>query len=144
MNIDWLAQYHYIFVHFPIALMIVAGLAELLNWMKKSLDLYRTVDFLLIIGFLFLLPTIGTGLLLEDILRDESFEGLGIYDPLEWHERFAFASLAFAALTLLFRWWKGRQTLYYISLFSLVICVVVTAYFGGEMAFGPLTYFPGF
>lgn len=137
MNIEWLGPYHYLFVHFPIALVIMAGIAELMMKLKKDLDLHKTVTFLLVFAFILILPTIGTGLILEERVESSMNESL-----IEWHETFAFATLAFAALTLFFRWWKGRHWLYFFSLAGLIACVSLTAHFGGVIAFGPMNYLP--
>ena len=63
---DWFANYHYIFVHFPIALIIMAGIAELIMKLQKKPNLDATVKFLLISAALFTVPTVISGLSLED------------------------------------------------------------------------------
>jgi len=135
---DWFASYHYIFVHFPIALIIMAGIAELIMAIRRSIALDNTVMFLLVSAMIFIIPTIATGLILEETgIVSESNH---LY--LEWHESFAFITLSLALATLLLRFWLGRHILYFASLILLVLSVIITAHFGGTMAFGPIDYFP--
>lgn len=137
---NWLAHYHYIFVHFPIALFVMTGIAELMMRVRNNASLESTVNFLLISALLFTFPTIATGLLLEDtgVVTE------GNHLVLEWHESFAFITLALALVTLFLRFWYVKRTLYVISLALLIISVMLTAHFGGMMAFGPLSYLPSF
>lgn len=128
---SWLGQYHYIFVHFPIALIIMAGVAELIMILKKDAPLNSTVNFLLISAALWTIPTVATGLLLEDT---------GVVKPanhaiLEWHQSFAFTTLSLVFATIFLRYWLGRHAIYWISFALMFASVIVTAHFGGIMAF---------
>lgn len=137
---SWLAHYHYIFVHFPIALIIMASIAELIRAVRTQAVHESVPGFLLIFALLFALPTIGTGLLLEETGIVSSAD----HDILEWHESLAFTTLALTIATLCVRRWVGRGVLYFISLALLTLIVAITAHFGGVMAFGSLSYLPGF
>lgn len=137
---DWLAHYHYIFVHFPIALIIMACMVELIRTYRQEAAHESIPNFLLISALLFLIPTIGTGLLLEDS---------GVVSPanqetVEWHESLAFATFILTIATILLRRWVGRGLVYFLSLALLAFSVSLTAHFGGLMAFGPLRFLPSF
>ena len=137
---SWLAHYHYIFVHFPIALVIMTGVAELIRSIRKDAVHERTANFLLIFALLFLFPTIGTGLLLED----SGVVTLENQLTFEWHESLAYTTLALAIVTVFFRFWLGRGFLYFTFLTLLIFSVIFTAHFGGVMAFDSLSYLPSF
>jgi len=128
---SFFAHYHYIFVHFPIALIIMAGVAESIMCFRKNVPLNNTVNFLLISALVFTIPTIGTGLLLEDT----GIVGEQNHSIFEWHESFAFITLTLTVVTIFLRYSIDRYFIYCISLIFLVISVSITAYFGGLMAF---------
>ncbi len=135
---DWFANYHYFFVHFPIALVIMAGIAEFIMAVRKKDTLDNTVLFLLGFSVVFTLFAIASGLSLEDVVSI----GEKNHDNLEWHESFAFSTLFFVVAALVIRLWKGKNILYFFLLILSVISVCITAHFGGLMAFGPLQYLP--
>jgi len=135
---NWFASYHYVFVHFPIALIIMAGIAELMMAIRKEIALDKTVIFLLGYTAVFILFTIATGLTLEDVVA----VGEQNHDNLEWHETFAYITLFLVFATLILRVWKGKNVLYLTFLILLVSSVTITAHFGGVMAFGPLQFIP--
>ncbi|MCB1113018.1 MAG: hypothetical protein H7A37_02355 [Chlamydiales bacterium] len=136
----WFANYHYVFVHFPIALIIMAGIAELIMAIRKNTALDNTVIFLLFSAVIFIIPTIATGLSLEEAGRVSEQNHFN----LEWHEFFAFTTLSLALATIVLRFWLQKHLIYFVSLILLVVSVIITAHFGGLMAFGPLDYFPSF
>ena len=136
--LSWFGYYHYIFVHFPIALIIMACIAELFFIYKKEVQYNFVVNFLLIFALIFLIPTALSGLSLVESGTQENSPLIG------WHELFAFLTFSLNIATLFIRNTTGLRTLYLWSLFFLLISVMGTAHFGGLMAFGDFNLFPPF
>jgi uncharacterized membrane protein len=134
----WWGNYHYIFVHFPIALIVMAGVAEILFSWKKDPKFNVIVNFLLISAAILVIPTVASGL----SLKESGAVSEEMLPLLEWHEIFGFVTFTLTLITVILRFWLGRSPLYLCSLFVLLICVIVTAYIGGLMAFGDVSPLP--
>lgn len=153
---------HPLFVHFPIALLTIYSIVELLNgfsFWKKQQWILPIKQFLLFVGVGSAFVTLQTGELAEHALNDKSLESL-----VETHAFFASASTyIFLALALIyfFRfmstavWFESRVpiflkrivTLYtkmfdhrVIILFGAVLgllSIVITGALGGAIVYGP-------
>lgn len=136
----WFGNYHYIFVHFPIALIVMACIAELLCSWRKNPQYNFVVYFLLIAAAIFAIPTVFAGLSLEESgvvgAKDEFL--------IEWHEFFGLVTLSLIFITLLLRYFWGRRSIYFWSLIVLFICVLITAHLGGAVAFDDFKLLPPF
>lgn len=136
----WFGNYHYIFLHFPIALIIMACVAELLLLWRKNPGYDFIVNFLLISAAIIAIPTVFSGLSLE-----ESGAVTGETQALvEWHEIFGFITLSLTVVTVIIRNILGRYSLYVCSLIALLISVIITAHLGGLMAFEDFNLLPPF
>lgn len=129
---------HHFFLHFPIALFIVAGIAELIYLATKNPNYQFTVKFLLIMGAIFLIPTILSGLALEEV---------GIITEANsrifwWHKVFAFAALALSVITILTGIFSSQRGIYYLSLVLLILSVIATVYFGYLLVFNQPAWLP--
>jgi uncharacterized membrane protein len=134
----WLGNYHFIFVHFPIALIIMACVAELIFTWKKDPRYSFVVNFLLISAAILVIPTVISGLSLKE-------SGMGTGDSsllLEWHEIFGIITLSLTFITLVLRNFQTSRKLYLVSLIFLLISLCVTAQLGGLMAFGDFNLLP--
>lgn len=138
--LHWFGNYHFIFLHFPIALIIMACIAELLLSWKKDLRYDFIVNFLLISAAILVIPTVLSGLSLGET-KEISSEANPL---LEWHEIFGFITLSLTLITVILRKFFGRNSLYLWSLFVLLICVIMTSHLGGMMAIENYNLLPPF
>lgn len=136
---SWFGNFHYIFVHFPIALIVMVGVAELISSWRKNPQYNLVINFLLIAAAVFVIPTVFSGLSLE-----ESGVVPETNPYLEWHETFGIATLVLTCITLILRTFFKWRTLYLLSLLALLICVAITSHLGGLMAFGDFSLLPPF
>lgn len=136
--VQWFGNYHLIFIHFPIALLLMAAVSEVICLITKNPKYEFTTKFLLIAGAFFCIPTIFSGLAMEEggaFTQEDS--------PIFWwHRFFGISTLILSLLTIIIRAYSGRNAFYFLSFILLVICVLATAHFGGLLAFGPFNYLP--
>ena len=93
---------HPILVHFPIALLVVSWVLDLVSRRAPSLRASGWV--LLVLGTLATIPATITG-----ILAHFPYEGSGAIEAIETHERLGLlTTLIFVALTI-WRWWSRRR-----------------------------------
>lgn len=129
--LEWFGRLHPIVLHFPIVLIFMAGVSELLSvWDQNPMYLFTT-SFLLLAAALFVIPTVLSGWAFE-----ESHEIMGF--TFWWHKFFGILTLFLTIATVFLRVYIGRQTLYFVSLSLTVASVLIAAHFGGLMVFGPL------
>lgn len=127
-----IGSYHFIFLHFPIALISMTAISELLfTWSQKPIfdDASR---FMLISAAVFSVPTALLGLTYS---FTAAYSGL-LADLIFWHMWLGITTAALAIFTASLREFLGRSKLYYISLTLLFLLVNITAFFGGKMTFG--------
>ncbi|OJW73691.1 MAG: hypothetical protein BGO57_14855 [Sphingomonadales bacterium 63-6] len=127
---DFLGRLHPIAAHFPIALLLMAALAELLLILRPSLALETTVRFLVAGGaggavIAALLGWFAAGWRLSD-----KSQTLGLH---RWNGT-AIAGFALVATGLAFR--SHNRTGLRFALAVLAIALVAQGYLGGEMVFG--------
>lgn len=136
----WLAgigRFHFIFLHFPIALIVMTVVAEWLwIWFASSL-FSHAARFMILSAAIFALPTALLGLALG---YGQNYEGISL-DLYVWHRYFGFltAGLAILAAILRERYLQKYSTSlvgYYVCLFLLFLSVSLTGAFGGSLAFG--------
>lgn len=140
---QWLGGFHLIFLHFPIALVVMTVISECLYLRYKNLFFDHASRFMLITAAIATLPTVLTGLAFSYRV---SYEGYNA-DLFWWHRFLGFfiAVTAFLAVTLkeLTARKVIRSTVYYfICLAILFISVNVTGYIGGELTFGQQNLLP--
>lgn len=135
---QWIGSFHLIFLHFPIALINMLVLSELLwVWHRKPIFEFSS-KFLLISSAIVTPPTALLGLIYS---YSASYEGLmGTF--LWWHMWLGIFTAIFVVIVALIRDRIGNSKLYYACLFLLFIMVNVTGFFGGGMTFGPFHMHP--
>lgn len=137
--IHWLGSFHYLFLHFPIALIIMTAIAELL-FLRSGDPLYReAAHFMLAAGAVMAIPTALLGWALS--------EGSLYQPPFEtffwWHRFFGIFTALWAILTITVR--EVRYGIAYAGCLTvLVISVFLTGFFGGNLAFGAQNFIPPF
>ena len=130
---QWIGNFHFIFLHFPIALITMTAISELLfTWFQRPIFDY-TSRFMLIAAAVFSVPTALLGLTYS---YTASYSGL-LADFIWWHMWFGMATAVFAILVALMRESLGKSKLYFTSLVLLFLLVNITGYLGGGMTFGP-------
>lgn len=133
--LNWLGSFHYVFLHFPIALTIMTACAELL-YLKTGDILYRnSAQFMLSAAVVFVIPTALLGLALS--------YGAAYPEPFDffffWHRLLGIFTVCWAILTIIVR--NIRYGIAYaICLSILVLSVFFTGFFGGNLAFGQETF----
>ncbi len=130
MNAPWpkfLGRFHPISVHFPIALLTLAAVAELLGRWRREAHHLQTAWFLLAMGTLSCLPAAALGWIHAE---NTSHQG----DDLFWHRWLGIAVVVLACFTLAFgrRAPKWRLP----ALLALALLVGITGHYGGYLSFG--------
>jgi len=128
---------HPLVVHFPVALLTVGLLFDLLGMVSKRDDHHRTGWWLHISGALGLILAVITGLHAEDSVEITE----GARNHFEIHEQVAFATTAVFALLLAWRVGsktripERRRPVYFMLSIAAVALLWVTAWYGGEMVY---------
>lgn len=128
---DFLGRLHPAAVHFPIALLIVAALAELALMVRPTLGLDKTVGFLLWAGAL-----TGAGAVLLGWFAG-GFRLTDRSDVLFWHRWNGTAIAMVALVAALAHSRKWNSAFVRLLVFSVAIALIIQGYLGGELAFGP-------
>lgn len=135
---QWIGSFHFIFLHFPIALIIMTGISELLFvCFKRPLFDYAS-RFMIIAAAVFAIPTALLGLIYS---YTSSYSGL-LTDFIWWHMWAGITTAILAVFVAIVRQYLGLGKLYYISLFILFLLVNLTGYLGAGMTFGPYHMYP--
>lgn len=121
---------HLVFLHFPIAFILGAFIAELLNLCHKRPLFDSAARFMLLAAAIISLPTALLGLALSYgvTYKDELYTAYSI------HLILGFAIALLSIITFLLR---GREKgAYWFALILLVGLVLITGFIGGIMSFG--------
>ena len=135
--INWIGRFHLLFVHFPIALIVMTVLAEwLLVWQRKII-FDHAARFMIVSAAVFA-PI--TALLGFAFAYHFTYEGIS-QDLFEWHRYFGSITTGLVVIAAYLRERYSRQctnslTAYYFVLFALLVCINLTGTFGGFLAFG--------
>lgn len=132
---QWIGNFHLIFLHFPIALIIMTVISECLSFKYKNLFFNHASRFMLIAATVSTIPTLITGLAFS---YGVSYEG-NMADFFWWHRFLGIFIAALSLFTVILKELTVRKSLrptnYYISLSILFISVNITGYLGGEITF---------
>ena len=132
-----IGRFHLIFLHFPIALIVMTVVAEWLwIWFRNPI-FDHAARFMILAAAIFAFPTALLGLAFG---YGQVYEGLNL-ELYVWHRYFGLLTAGLAIITAILRERYVRQyasslASYYICLFLLFICVSLTGAFGGGLAFG--------
>lgn len=136
--IRWVGNFHPVILHFPIALLLTGGFAELLfSW--SSRDIFdHSARFMILIAAITAVPTVLFGLALG-----YSLEYPGVFDEMIDSHRISGITTALLLIVAAYlREYYYRGMLYYIFLVASIISVSVTGYLGGLMSFGEFSLLP--
>ena len=126
--IKWIGQFHPIILHFPIALIIMTCISELLFLWKGDVIYKHASLFMIISSVIFVIPTVLTGLAFGyNVYYDNALTSV-----FWWHRTFGIttALLTIAAVFFLMRS-KNDLSAYYLCLGLLFVSVSITGYLGG-------------
>jgi uncharacterized membrane protein len=131
---QWVGSFHLILLHFPIALINMLGISELLLvWLNRPIFDFSS-RFLSVSSSVISPPTALLGLVYS---YSASYEGL-MEIFLWWHMWLGLLTAIFAVIVVLIReGGVGIGKLYYGCLFLLFSLVNIAGFFGGGMTFGP-------
>ena len=125
---------HLVFLHFPIALIVMTALAEFLFAWDKRPFFNDAAKFMLISAAALSVPTVIFGLIFR---FSATYTGY-IEELMDLHMGFGIATCFLAIGTAFLRERFGANALYYSALFILFWIVNATAFIGGEVSFGPV------
>ena len=100
--IHWFGPYHLILLHFPIALIIMAVIAEILFQFNKNPKYEFTINFLLIAAALFAIPTAFAGLAFSE---GATYTGEKVMQFF-WHRFFGVSVLVLSIITVFIRYYR--------------------------------------
>jgi uncharacterized membrane protein len=132
---ELVGKLHPIVLHFPLALLVVAGGAEFVRLFRDSPFLARGATWLLALGAITAVLAVASGWLLaahETMRRDQQA-------TLEWHRWLGLATAALsnlgwvASLQISRGGWAITRR---VVVFAAALLVVATGYFGGELVWG--------
>lgn len=136
--VKFLGHFHPVAVHFPIALIIAAGLAEILRIVRKEESWAKTSQFCVILGALGAVASAGLGWLAA-VSQDYQGEYLTILNRHRW------GGIAVAIGSLLTALWSfsgfgnneaARRKIYRALLAVSAALVMATGFFGGQLVYG--------
>ena len=133
---EFLGKLHPLFLHFPLALLVIGGALEGIRWYRESPFLARTAIWIFALGAITALLSAGSGWLLaghEHIRGDQKL-------TLAWHRWLGVgtalvACLAWAA-SITDTSFGSRSRLRRILGVSAALLVLATGYYGGELVWG--------
>lgn len=139
-SVAYLGRFHPLVVHFPIALILVAGLAELLFALRGSPSMRDSARFCLGVGAVSALVSALLGWLAAESTRVPRM----LEDTLGFHRWAGVSTALVAALAFLFSEQAcregastGASRRYRLTLFAAIVLVILAGHFGGTMVFGP-------
>lgn len=141
--IPWFGQFHPMLLHFPIALILMTVIAELLFFWFGYAIFNHAARFMLIAAAIIVIPTALSGLALGAATDFQGHMAVLYW----WHRLFGVITLVLAIPTALLRELCQRNefrtpSAYYCSLALLFISVSVTGFLGGELVWGPMHLLP--
>lgn len=130
--LHWLGNFHPILLHFPIALILMTVVAEILfNWYKNPL-FDHAARFMIIAAAISAIPTALFGL-----AWGYNSHYVGDFQTIFfWHRALGLSTAVLAVLTATLRSKQQGRGAYYICLTLLFILVSLAAFLGGELTFG--------
>jgi len=136
--INWLGQFHVMIVHFPIALILAAALAEALGMMTKRAFFLDAARFIVVIAALSAIPTVLLGAAAE-----HGAEFKGTYaEIIETHEGLGITTMIITIIAAALSELARRKNnglllmLYRVALIAAMAAVAATGHFGGELVHG--------
>lgn len=135
---QWIGGFHFILLHFPLALIAMTAFSELLfAYYHRPIFDYAS-RFMLIAAAILAVPTALLGLIYS---YTATYSGL-LADFVFWHMWAGLTTAGLAIFVAFLRERYGRVKLYYTCLIILFLLVNITGFLGGGMTFGPYHMLP--
>ncbi|WP_417446439.1 DUF2231 domain-containing protein [Kangiella sp.] len=134
--IEIIPNWHPIFVHFTVALLVIGGVFQLMLWIfpnKANTTALSVQNWLVILSSVAVLATVGTGLQAYYSVAHDTPSHLAMTDHRNWALTTSAIFLIGAALFFLFP--RKRQYLAGIFFVAALILVSITAYKGGDLVY---------
>lgn len=141
MSIEIIPNWHPIFVHFPIALVVISTLSFLLGIMKKDLKLSRELiavsKWCLWLAAIFSIITAYTGWLAYNSVAHDAPSHQAMTQHRNWALSTASLIVVLAMVVFFFRdtWGKKKKLLSFFTLIALTCSVLITAWLGAETVY---------
>lgn len=130
--LEWVGRFHFLFLHFPIALISMTLIAELIYLWRKEVEIKAAARFMLLSAAALTIPTALLGLL----LRSSATYSGALSSMINWHLGLGLATTFFAFFVFYLRERYGQTRFYYGSLGILFLLVTFTGFAGGCCTFG--------
>jgi uncharacterized membrane protein len=133
--LQFIGRFHIVIVHFPIAILLLASLLEILSFKNFNSKFRPAINISVIIGGI---SAIFSALFGYILAQNEEITG----QTLDLHQWGGIATAVLSSITLFLLWLilkKGQSTkisLYRWSLFAASLGVVFTGHFGGSLTHG--------
>ncbi len=131
--LQWVGSFHLIFIHFPITLINMLAVSEILFIMFNKPIFELSSRFLVISAAVLAPPTALLGLIYS---YSAPYEGI-METFLWWHMWRGIATAIVAVITAVIKEYMGYSQLYYVNLVLLFLLVNIAGFFGAGMTFGP-------
>lgn len=134
--IEIIPNWHPIFVHFTVALLIICGIFQAILWSlpsKASITAISAQKWLVLLGAVAVLATVGTGLQAYYSVNHDTPSHLAMTDHRNWALATSAVFLIGAALFYIFP--RRRQSIAGIFFVAALILVSITAYKGGDLVY---------
>lgn len=135
--INGIGRFHLVFLHFPIALIVMTVLAEFLWIWYRNPVFHHAARVMILAAAVFVVPTVCLGFAYS---YGNHYEGLS-YDLFVWHRYFGCVTAGLAIIAAILKERYVRESdfspvSYYACLFFLFFSVSLTGAFGGSLTFG--------
>lgn len=135
---QWIGGFHLIFLHFPLALIPMTAVSEVLFTVYRRPIYDDASRFMLTAAAILAIPTALLGLIYR---TTADYDGL-LAQFVWWHQWLGIATAVLACFAVYLRERTGRGALYIASLVLLFLLVNITGFFGGGLTFGPDRMYP--
>lgn len=141
--VHFCGQFHPALTHFPVALLLIAALAESIHWANRRSIFHIIAAFNLVVGAVASPVVAALGWALAATMGMEP----ELRPMLAWHRWLGTATAVWALVTV-FLWWRNRSApavspylnLYRIALWGGAVLIAITGHLGGLLVYG-LDYF---
>ena len=136
--VHFYGQFHPAVTHFPVALLLVAALAEALGWFRPRAAWNDIAAFNLHLGALSAVVVATMGWALAATMGTEP----DLRATLSWHRWLGTGTAVWAVAIVVLWWWQrlavipARQIAYRLALFGGALLVSVTGHLGGLLVYG--------
>ncbi|MDP4266688.1 MAG: DUF2231 domain-containing protein [Bacteroidota bacterium] len=128
---------HPMFIHFPIALIILAGILAIIDFSYQKKDLKEIILWNLITGSIGALIAVLTGIIDSNAINQSE----AMHSIMEIHEKLGYSVLIISIILSVWFLWRRKimqrkENLYFVlSLSGIMTIIVMTGYVGGKTVY---------